>query len=142
MKLPIFLSTLLLSVSPPAVAENAVEWNPVSLIKTDQRLAQSHSSKLVFVLLYNPYTDDGGIHTLDNGNSHQVLLFQKKEDALVYSSRLGEMNFPVPTVTEIDEDDILQFISDNNYTGLIIGPGAGDDAPIGETSNLPEDHNY
>ncbi len=141
MKIPVLLGSLLLSASP-AVAENALEWNPVSLIKTDQRLAQSHSSKLVFVLLYNPYTDDEGIHTLDNGNSHQVLLFQKKEDALVYSSRFGEMNFPVPTVTEIDEDDILQFISDNNYTGLIIGPGAGDDAPIGETSNLPEDHNY
>ena len=141
MKIPVLLGSLLLSASP-AVAENALEWNPVSLIKTDQRLAQSHSSKLVFVLLYNPYTDDEGIHTLDNGNSHQVLLFQKKEDALVYSSRLGEMNFPVPTVTEIDEDDILQFISDNNYTGLIIGPGAGDDAPIGKKSKLPKDHNY
>ena len=141
MKLPILLGALLLSTTP-AVAENALKWNPVSLIKTDQRLAQSHSSKLVFVLLYNPYTDDEGIHTIDNGNSHQILLFQKKEDALVYASRIKEMNFPVPTVTEIDEDEILQFISDNNYTGLIIGPGAGDDAPIGETSNLPEDHNY
>ena len=74
--------------------------------------------------------------------SFQVLLFQKEEDALVYSSRLEEMNFPTPTVSEIDEHDILQFISDNNYTGLIIGPGAGDDAPIGETNNLPKDHNY
>lgn len=141
MKLPIILGALLLS-TPPAVTENAVEWNLVSLIKKDQRLAQSHSSKLVFVLLYNPYTDDEGIHTLENGNSPQVLLFQKKQDALVYSSRLAEMNFPTPTVTEIDEDDILQFISENNYTGLIIGPGAGDDAPIGKKNLLPKDHNY
>ena len=141
MKLPIILGALLLSTTP-AAAENALEWNPVSLIKTDQRSAQSHSSKLVFVLLYNPNTDDEGIHTLGYGNSFQVLLFQKEEDALVYSSRLGEMNFPVPTVTELYEQDVLQFISDNNYTGLIVGPGAGDDAPIGETSNLPKDHNY
>ena len=141
MKLPILLGALLLSTTP-AVAENALKWNPVSLIKTDQRLAQSHSSKLVFVLLYNPYTDDEGIHTIDNGNSHQILLFQKKEDALVYASRIKEMNFPVPTVTEIDEDEILQFISDNNHTGLIVGPGAGDDAPIGEKNLLPKDHNY
>ena len=112
------------------------------MIKTDQRLAESHSSKLVFVLLYNANTDDEGIHTLNYGNSFQVLLFQKEEDALVYSSRLGEMNFPVPTVTELYEQDVLQFISDNNYTGLIVGPGAGDDAPIGETNNLPKDHNY
>ena len=141
MKLPIILGALLLSATP-AFAQSALEWNPVSLIKTDQRLAQSHSSKLVFVLLYNPNTDDEGIHTLGYGNSFQVLLFQKEEDALVYSSRLGEMNFPVPTVTELYEHDVLQFISDNNYTGLIVGPGAGDDAPIGETSNLPKDHNY
>ena len=141
MKLPIILGALLLSTTP-AVAENALEWNPVSLIKTDQRSAQSHSSKLVFVLLYNPNTDDEGIHSLDNDNSSQILLFQKKEDALVYSSRLKEMNFPVPTVTELYEHDVLQFISDNNYTGLIIGPGAGDDAPIGEKSLLPKDHNY
>ena len=135
------LSALLLSATP-AVAENALEWNPVSLIKTDQRSAQSHSSKTVFVLLYNPNRDDEGIHTLDYDNSIQVLLFQKEEDALVYSSRLEAKNFPVPTVTEIDEDEILQFISDNNYTGLIIGPGAGADAPIGETNNLPKDHNH
>tara|TARA_Y100000589_G_scaffold99482_1_gene94011 strand:- start:149 stop:574 length:426 start_codon:yes stop_codon:yes gene_type:complete len=141
MKSLLVLSALLLSASP-AFAQSALEWNPVSLIKTDQRLAQSHSSKLVFVLLYNPNADDEGIHTLENGNSIQVLLFQKEEDALVYSSRLGEMNFPVPTVTELYEHDVLQFISDNNYTGLIVGPGAGDDAPIGETSNLPKDHNY
>ena len=141
MKSLLVLSALLLSATP-AVAENALEWNPVSLIKTDQRLAQSQSSKLVFVLLYNPNTDDEGIHTLNYGNSFQVLLFQKEEDALVYSSRLGEMNFPVPTVTELYEHDVLQFISDNNYTGLIVGPGAGDDAPIGETNNLPKDHNY
>ena len=140
-KLSVLLGALLLSTTP-AVAENALEWNPVSLIKTDQRLAQSHSSKLVFVLLYNPNADDEGIHTLENGNSFQVLLFQKEEDALVYSSRLGEMNFPVPTVTELYEQEVLQFISDNNYAGLIVGPGAGDDAPIGETSNLPKDHNY
>ena len=135
------LSALLLSATP-AVAENALEWNPVSLIKIDQRLAQSHSSKLVFVLLYNPNTDEESIHTLEVGNSTQVLLFEKEEDALVYSSRLKEMNFPVPTVTELYEHDVLQFISDNNYTGLIVGPGAGDDAPIGETSSLPKDHNY
>ena len=141
MKLPIILGALLLSASP-AFAQSALEWNPVSLIKTDQRLAESHSSKLVFVLLYNANTDDEGIHTLNYGNSFQVLLFQKEEDALVYSSRLGEMNFPVPTVTELYEQDVLQFISDNNYTGLIVGPGAGDDAPIGETNNLPKDHNY
>ena len=135
------IGALFLSASP-VVAENVLEWNPISLIKTDQRLAQSHSSKLVFVLLYNPYTDDEGIHTIDNGNSHQILLFQKKEDALGYASRLKEMNFPVPTVTEIDEDEILKFISDNNHTGLIVGPGAGDDAPIGVKNLLHKDHNY
>ena len=141
MKLLPLLSALLLSTTPTG-AESALEWNPVSLIKTDQRLAQSHSSKPVFVLLYNPDTDDEGIHTIDNGNSHQILLFQKKEDALVYSSRLKDMNFPVPTVTEIDEHEVLQFISDNNHTGLIVGPGAGDDAPIGKKSKLLKDHNY
>ena len=135
------IGALFLSASP-VVAENVLEWNPISLIKTDQRLAQSHSSKLVFVLLYNPNTDDEGIHTHEVGNSTQVLLFEKEEDALVYSSRLEAMNFPTPTVEALYMHDVLQFINDSNYRGLIVGPGAGDDAPIGETSNLPKDHNY
>ena len=141
MKLPIILGALLLSASP-AFAQSALEWNPVSLIKTDQRLAQSHSSKLVFVLLYNPNTDDEGIHTHEVGNSTQVLLFEKEEDALVYSRRLEAMNFPTPTVEALYMHDVLQFINDSNYRGLIVGPGAGDDAPIGKTNILPKDHNY
>ena len=135
------LSALLLSASP-TVAENALGRNLVSLIKTDQILAQSHSSELVFVLLYNPDTDEEGIHTLEIGNSTQVLLFEKEEDALVYSSRLKATNFPTPTVEGLYKHDVLQFINDSNYRGLIVGPGAGDDAPIGKTNTLPKDHNY
>ena len=135
------LGALLLSASP-AVAENALGRNPVSLLKTDQRLAQSHSSELVFVLLYNPNTDEESIHTLEVGNSTQVILFEKEEDALVYSSRLEAMNFSTPTVEALYMHDVLQFINDSNYRGLIVVPGAGDDAPIGETNILPKDHNY
>ena len=141
MKSLLALGALLLSASL-AVAENALARNLVSLIKTDQRLAQSHSSELVFVLLYNPDTDEEGIHTLEIGNSTQVLLFEKEEDALVYSSRLEAMNFPTPTVEGLYMHNVLQFINDSNYRGLIVGPGAGDDAPMGETNILPKDHNY
>ena len=142
MKLPIFLSILLLSASP-AVAENALERNPVSLIKTDQRLAQSHDSEIVFVLLYYPGTDQEGIHSLDYGRAAEgILIFESQADASIYSSKLEALNFPAPTVVPEYRHEVKQFIIDNNYMRIFVESGRGGDAPIGKTNKLPKDHNY
>ena len=142
MKLPIFLSILLLSASP-AVAENALERNPVSLIKTDQRLAQSHDSEIVFVLLYYPGTDQEGIHSLDYGRAAEgILIFESQADASIYSSKLEALNFPAPTVVPEYKHEVEQFIIDNNYMRIFVKSGRGGDAPIGKTNKLPKDHNY
>ena len=141
MKIHLVLGALLLSASP-AVAENALEWNPVSLIKTNPRLAQSHSSEIVFVLLYNTGTGQEGIHTIGYGKAAQVLLFESEEDALIYSSRLEAMNFPAPTVSAEYRHEVEQFIIENNYRLVFVESGRGVDAPIGKTNNLPKDHNY
>ena len=141
-KLSVLLGALLFSASP-AVAENVLEGNPVSLIKIDQRLAQSHSSEIVFVLLYNPGTDQEGIHTIDNRTAAgeiEVLLFESEADALIYSSKLEEMNFPVPTVTALHRHEAEQ-LTIYNYKLLFVESGKGVDAPIGETNN-PEAYNY
>ena len=141
MKLPIFLSILLLSASP-AVAENALERNPVSLIKTDQRLAQSHDSEIVFVLLYYPGTDQEGIHSLDYGRAAEgILIFESQADASIYSSKLEALNFPAPTVVPKSRHEVERFIIDNNYRRFFVESGRGVDAPIGDTNSLPKDHN-
>ena len=142
MKSLLALGALLLS-SLPTVAENALEWNPVSLIKIDQRLAQSYSSEIVFVLLYNPGTDQEGIHSLDYGRAAEgILVFESQADASIYSSKLEALSFPAPTVVPEYRHEVEQFIIDNNYMRIFVESGRGGDAPIGKKSKLPKDHNY
>ena len=136
------LGALLLSAAP-VVAENVLEWNPVSLNKRAPKLAQSHSSEIVFVLLYNPGTDQEGIHVLEHGKAApEILLFESEEDALIYSRKLEALSFPTPAVAPYSRVEIERFIIDNNYRRLYVESGRGVDAPIGEESGLPQDHNY
>ena len=39
----------------------------------------------VFVLLFNPGTENEGIHTLSMGDRHLVLMFEDEDDATRYS---------------------------------------------------------
>ena len=142
MKLPILPTTLLLSASP-AIAENTLERKPEPLAKINPRLAQSHSGETVFVLLYNPGTDQEGIHALEHGKAApEILIFESEEDALIYSRKLEELSLPSPTIVAYSRVKIERFIVDNNYRRLYVESGRGIDAPIGEESGLHLDHNY
>ena len=142
MKLPLFLIALTLS-STPAVSANSLNWHKIYLPKTAPSLAEEYSSEIVFVLLYNPGTNQEGIHSLEYDSARTViLLFESEKDALIYASRLENQNFPSPTVVQFSRLDIEQFIIANNYLRLFVESGSGIDAPIGAGSRLPSNHIY
>ncbi len=81
----------------------------VSLTQYFQQQPSNQLPQTVYVLLYNVGTDDEGIHTISTGNKDTILIFETQEDAATFARRLGEQNFPVPSVEAIEYEDILGF---------------------------------
>jgi len=69
----------------------------------------------VYVLLFNPRTENEGIHTLQIGDRNKILLFETQDDATRYAMMLEAQDFPVPTVEEMDLDEVIQFCLSADY---------------------------
>jgi len=77
----------------------------------------------VYVLLFNPRTENEGIHTLQIGDRNKILLFETQDDATRYAMMLEAQDFPVPTVEEMDLDEVIQFCISADYDYEIIKDG-------------------
>ncbi len=77
----------------------------------------------VFVLLFNPGTDNEGIHTLSLGDQHLVLMFEDEDDATRYALLLEAQDFLSPVVEAIDRQEIESFCDDANYEARLIPQG-------------------
>lgn len=77
----------------------------------------------VFVLLYNARTDNEGIHTIKIGDRNTVLMFASEDDAERYALMLEAQDFPVPTVEEIDAEEIEEFCQSADYDAELIEEG-------------------
>ena len=78
---------------------------------------------LVYILLYNANTEDEGIHTIQEGERNQILMFQDKDDALRYAMMLEAQDFPVPAVEAIDSEEIKLFCEKADYSWQIVESG-------------------
>ncbi|MGK7933317.1 MAG: DUF3110 domain-containing protein [Microcystaceae cyanobacterium] len=74
----------------------------------------------VFVLLFNAGTDKEGIHTLQIGDRHKILMFKLEDDATRYALQLEAQDFPVPTVEAIDSMEIEEFCRQADYDWEIV----------------------
>ncbi|PSB04303.1 DUF3110 domain-containing protein [Merismopedia glauca] len=77
----------------------------------------------VFVLLYNARTENEGIHTIKIGDRNTVLMFVSSDDAERYALMLEAQDFPVPTVEEIDAEEIEDFCQSADYDAELIEDG-------------------
>ncbi|MDB9432275.1 DUF3110 domain-containing protein, partial [Microcystis aeruginosa] len=77
----------------------------------------------VYVLLYNVGTDNEGIHTISVDDNHKILLFESQEDAATFARRLGEQNFPVPSVEAIEAEEILLFCKNSGDDWEFVAQG-------------------
>ena len=69
----------------------------------------------IFVLLYNSGTDKEGIHSIELKGRTIVLMFEDKDDAIRYCGLLEAQDFPLPTVEEINIDEIQDFCTKLDY---------------------------
>lgn len=74
----------------------------------------------VYVLLFNPRTENEGIHTLQMGNRNKVLMFESEDDATRYGMMLEAQDFPSPEVEAIELEEIVAFCEDADYDYEII----------------------
>ena len=74
----------------------------------------------VFVLLYNPNTDNEGIHSIELKGRTIVLMFEEKDDAERYVGLLEAQDFPSPTVEMINLEDIKEFCNRCDYETRIV----------------------
>ncbi len=77
----------------------------------------------VFVLLFNARTENEGIHTVQIGDRHKVLMFESEDDATRYALLLEAQDFPEPTVETIDSEEVVEFCRSADYDWEIIQDG-------------------
>jgi len=74
----------------------------------------------IFVLLYNPNTDNEGIHSIELKGRTIVLMFEKEEDAERYVGLLEAQDFPTPSVEMVDLEEIRDFCNRCDYETRIV----------------------
>jgi hypothetical protein len=77
----------------------------------------------IFVLLFNARTENEGIHTMQIGDRHTVLMFESEDDALRYSLLLEAQDFPCPTVEAMDSEEIEEFCQSAGYDCQLVQEG-------------------
>ncbi len=78
----------------------------------------------IFVLLFNARTENEGIHTIQMGDRNKVFMFESEDDATRFGVLLEAQDFPIPTVEEFDEEEIMEFCRGVDYDWEIVPAGA------------------
>ena len=74
----------------------------------------------IYVLLYNPNTNNEGIHSIELKGRTIVLMFEDKDDAERYVGLLEAQDFPSPSVESVDLNEIKEFCSKCDYETRIV----------------------
>ncbi|MFN4066707.1 MAG: DUF3110 domain-containing protein [Thermosynechococcus sp.] len=77
----------------------------------------------VYVLLYNPGTENEGIHSLQLGDRNLILMFESEDDANRYAMLLEAQDFRPPSVVPIDAKEIEEFCESSGYTCHLVPEG-------------------
>ena len=74
----------------------------------------------IFVLLYNPNSDNEGIHSIELKGRTIVLMFEEKDDAERYVGLLEAQDFPTPSVEMVNLKEIEDFCNRCDYETRIV----------------------
>jgi hypothetical protein len=77
----------------------------------------------VHVLLFDPGSDQEGIHSLELGGRTVVLLFEDPDDAERYAGLLEAQDFPVPCVEALDREELETFCAEAGYEARFVPAG-------------------
>jgi hypothetical protein len=74
----------------------------------------------VFVLLFNARTDNEGIYSMKIADRDLILMFEQEDDAIRFADQLEAEDFLVPTVEEMDREEIEEFCQNSGYNCELI----------------------
>ena len=74
----------------------------------------------IFVLLYNPNSNNEGIHSIELKGRTIVLMFEEKEDAERYVGLLEAQDFPTPSVESVNLEEIKEFCNRCDYETRLV----------------------
>lgn len=79
----------------------------------------------VYVLLFNPGTDNEGIYTLkmQEEDRNVVLMFESEEDATRYGLLLEAQDFLSPAVEPIESEEVEEFCEEAEYECVLVPEG-------------------
>ncbi len=75
------------------------------------------------MLLFDAGSDQEGIHSIELGGGTVVLLFEDPDDAERYAGLLEAQVFPVPTVAELERQEIEIFCNEAGYEARLVPAG-------------------
>jgi hypothetical protein len=75
------------------------------------------------VLLFDPGSDQEGIHSLELMGRTVVLMFEEKDDADRYAGLLEAQDFPCPTVEALPRQELEAFCSEAGYEARFVPSG-------------------
>ena len=74
----------------------------------------------VFVLLYNPNSNNEGIHSIELKGRTIVVMFEEKDDAERYVGLLEAQDFPTPSIESVNLEEIKEFCNRCDYETRIV----------------------
>lgn len=77
----------------------------------------------VHVLLFDPGSDQEGIHSIEVNGQTVVLLFEAADDAERYAGLLEAQDFPVPCVEALERGEIERFCQQAGYEARLVPAG-------------------
>ena len=77
----------------------------------------------VYVLLYDPGTENEGIHSLEIQGKTVVLMFENRDDAVRYCGLLEAQDFPKPEIEVQDREEIEMFCKEAGYEARFVENG-------------------
>jgi hypothetical protein len=77
----------------------------------------------VHVLLFDPGSDQEGIHSIEVNGQTVVLLFEAADDAERYAGLLEAQDFPVPCVETLERGEIERFCQQAGYEARLVPAG-------------------
>jgi hypothetical protein len=77
----------------------------------------------VFILLFNARTNNEGVHTLQTGDRHKILMFEAEDDATRFALMLEAQDFPTPTVEAMDSREIEEFCRQADFDWELVEAG-------------------
>ena len=85
--------------------------------------ASQPPSRTVHVLLFDPGSDQEGIHSLELLGRTVVLLFEERDDAERYAGLLEAQDFPAPSVEALDREELEAFCRQEGYEARFVPAG-------------------